>query len=155
GGMIDIIWCDYYNSYETHEIHTSQGIETDSLICIKALLTEKIHGALWNKLFKRDLFINNKVRFVEGLNMWEDLRVCVQMYYFSKSLAYVGDAYYHYVQYNSQSLSTGNDEKKLGEILQNTTGILDFLSESKISGLENEVNILKLAAKQTLLFTTQ
>src|SRR5690606_24019853 len=61
----------------------------------------------------------------------------------------------HYVQYNSSSLSKGNDQKKLNEILQNATGILDFLSDKKISGLDNEINILKLAAKQTLLFTLQ
>lgn len=152
---IDLVWCDYYNTFANHEEYKTQLCTENSLDCIRGLLTERLHGSLCNKLFKRSLFSEKQIGFINGLNMWEDLRLSVQFIYFSASLKYVPKAYYHYVQYNDSSLSNANDQKTLTEILKNTEGILAFLDQQQIRGLDEEIQIFKLAAKQTLLFKVE
>jgi glycosyltransferase involved in cell wall biosynthesis len=148
----DIVWCDFFCSYPSREIHVKQSNPASPVAYMKSLLSEKMHGGVWNKLVRRTLYIDNKICFAEGSNMWEDLRVSTQLFYYARKIVYIPQAYYHYVQYNTNSLSAGTLDKKLDEMLRNTEGIIDFLADKDVQ-LEKEINYLKLAAKKTLLFT--
>ncbi|OPC58332.1 glycosyltransferase family 2 protein [Elizabethkingia miricola] len=151
----DIIWTDFYYTAPDNETLQKQNITEKKEECIKALMSEKMHGALWNKMYKRSLFFENKIRFPEGRDMWEDLCTNIQLFYFTKKITYLPRAFYHYIQYNANSIgSRALNEKKLSDIIENTNTIEFFLTEKKVSHLyEKEVSFLKLAAKQNLLFT--
>ena len=145
-----IVRCDFFSAYATHEEIMKQGNETNPKECVKLLLSEKIHGAFWNKLVRRTLFTDHKIVFFDGY--WDDLRASVQLFHYAPKIAYIPKAYYHYVHYNVNSLSVQNHEQRLNEVIQNTDGIIEFLKEKNLR-LDKHIHYLKLAAKQTLLFT--
>jgi glycosyltransferase involved in cell wall biosynthesis len=148
----DIVNCDYFCSYSTYEKYIKQSRETSPINYIKQLLSEKIHSALWTKLIKHTLYTDNEINFFNGY--WEDLRASVALFYYAKKTVYLPKAYYHYVQYNENALTGEKYKMKLSDILRQTEGIIEFL-ESKNLRLKKHINYLKLAAKQTLLFTCE
>ncbi|WP_162274771.1 glycosyltransferase family 2 protein [Elizabethkingia ursingii] len=151
----DIIWTDFYYTSPSTEILQKENITEKKEECIKALMSEKMHGALWNKMYNRNLFFKNEIRFPEGRDMWEDLCTNIQLFHFTKKITYLPRAFYHYIQYNANSIGSSTlNEKKLSDIIENTNTIESFLTEKKVSNLyEKEMFFLKLAAKQNLLFT--
>ena len=146
----DIVRSDFFCTYSTHEEIVKQVDEVDPMECIKLLLSEKLHGALWIKLIKRTLYTDHMIVFFDGY--WEDLRASVQFFYYAKKIVYIPKTYYHYVQYNTNAQGAQNLGKKLDEIIKNTDGIIEFLQEKNLP-LDKHIHYLKLAAKQTLLFT--
>ena len=146
----DIVRCDFKCTYPAREETVEQGNEDDPIACLKLLLCEKLHGALWTKLVRRSLYVDHKIIFHDG--NWGDLRVSVQLFYYARKITCIPKAYYHYVQYNPNSLSTKQLNKKLHEMLRQTDGIIEFLKDKNVQ-LDKYIHYLKLAAKQTLLFT--
>jgi len=146
----DIVQCDFFCTDLAHEEYRKQRNEIDSIACIKLLLSEKLHGALWNKLVRRTLYIDNKIIIFDGY--WEDLRASVQLFYYAKKIIYMPKAYYHYVQCNPNALTVQNYEKKLEEMIINTNGIIEFLKEKNIQW-HKYISYLKLGAKRGLLIT--
>jgi len=151
----DLVWTDFYYSCSSHEELISQRTQPDRMECIKALLSEELHGSMVNKLVKRDLYIKNNVCFLENLNMWEDLRVMVQLFFYARSIAYLPKAFYHYVHYNTNSLCANYTVKRINETTGNAESIIQFLADNGVrQKLDRHINYLKLAAKKSLLFAT-
>lgn len=93
----DIVFCDYNlvtNNIVKH-IHVNPKLQP--IECMKQLLKCEIHGSLWNKLIRLDLYRNHDVQFMEGLNMREDFSVMYRLLYYAKRLAYVPKPLYNYV----------------------------------------------------------
>ncbi|WP_455972765.1 glycosyltransferase family 2 protein [Bacteroides congonensis] len=150
----DIVWSDYYASYVGHDEKVVQQFDENPLPCMKALLTEQMHGAVWNKMVKRSLYVENNVRFPEGVSMWEDLRTTFRLFSYAQKVVYCPRVFYHYTLYNQGSLSNNLPAAKLDELLTNCDGIITFIKERCLDKvLAVEAEILKLAAKQILLFT--
>src|SRR5690606_23421069 len=68
----DIIWTDFYFSYKNYEILSKEDFAENSDVCLKSMLHEKMHGALWNKMYRRELFLDNQIKFDERASVWED-----------------------------------------------------------------------------------
>lgn len=151
----DILWTDFYYSYPDSEKLSIQAVVEDKNEFIKNLLQEKVHGALWNKLYKFSLFQDHKIKFIPNRDMWEDLYLNIQLFHFATKITYLPKAYYHYVQFNSSSLGTRNNPKKLEDILFHCQAIIEFLAANSNKTYLNEIASLKFAAKQTLLFSTE
>lgn len=150
----DVVWTDFYKTYSDHETLSIQKIEPTSLACIKSLLCEKMHGGLWNKLVKRSLYDEYDIFFLPGLNIWEDLRVCVQLFSYAKTIAYAPSSFYHYVQCNKNSVCSGQLLARVKDTLGNAESIVFFLVKNGISAkVGKQINYLKLAAKRNLLTT--
>lgn len=152
---VDILWTDFFLSHRsTESVQTQRCIETPEE-CVKALLEERLHGALWNKIYRKELFDSNSIRFPSGRDVWEDLYTNVRLFYFAQTVDYLPRAFYHYVQYNSASLATIRNEKQLADIIANTQSTIDFLHDvGAEERYKDQIQILKLACKQTLLFST-
>ena len=153
-GGADVVWTDFYYTYPNYERVSVQKNKPVGMECIKALLCEKMHGGLWNKLVKRDLYEQHDICFLVGLNVWEDLRVCVQLFYYADKVAYQPGAFYHYVQYNTSSVTSMSLLTGLHDTMGNAKSIIAFLTKKGISkALNLQVACLKLAAKRNLLVT--
>jgi len=146
----DIVRCDFFYTYKTVEKIVKQSKGTDSIECVKLLLSEKLHGALWTKLVKRSLYRDYNIGFSDG--NWQDLRTSVQLFYYAKKIIYIPKAYYHYVQYNPNSVSGKRLATRIDEMIIQTDGIIEFLKDNNVY-LDKYIHYLKLACKQNLLFT--
>lgn len=67
--------------------------------------------ALWNKLYRRELFMNNNVFIPENICIGEDFTVNTQLLSLSQKTDYCNEALYYYVQHGN-SLISGTFEDK-------------------------------------------
>ena len=92
----DITICDYFIDINnsTKKICQHPSDVTPNIV-IKDLLTGKLHGALWNKLIKKECY--KGVNFIHSMTYEEDLAVLIMIlqndYY---KIAYLPNGLYHY-----------------------------------------------------------
>lgn len=77
----------------------------------KLLLQGKIVVAVWNKMVRRRLLIENDLSFIEGIDMGEDVLLTHRLFSLIPKVVHVPEAFVHYVKYNSKSYN-GNISKK-------------------------------------------
>lgn len=149
----EIVWCDYYNSYPHCEIYVPQKIAESPNSCIDAMLRGKLLGGMCTKLVSHHLFLENNIRYPDGLNMCEDLRVSVQLFYYAKTVAHLEDANYHYIKHRTDSISTTNDDQPIikNDWITNVQAIETFLLEKDCQEFNESIQLLKLIPKQNLL----
>lgn len=153
-GNSDIVWCDFYNSYEGSENIYSQQCNENNIDFIRGLLSGKLHGGLWCTLIKRELFIRSQIHFPEGWNVMEDKNALIKLAFFAEQLNYLPMAYYHYIKYNSDSITSGWDVNPQVENAaeRNLKDIISFLVQSGLGKkLYKEINYAKLVFKKTRL----
>jgi glycosyltransferase involved in cell wall biosynthesis len=94
----DVVFCDFYADCADGSIVVRrQQPPTDPSEALRALF-QQLHGSCWNKLVRRACYNKYDIRFPEGLNYCEDLLTWVQMFqHHDLRIAYVGEAFYHYV----------------------------------------------------------
>lgn len=102
----DIVVSDFYteNPDKTTYNHDSIDIKTENNF-IELLKQENTYSCLWNKLIYRELYNRQDCRIPDGLNYAEDLYVMSRLFYFAKKIVKVDQAFYHYVQYNTNAIT--------------------------------------------------
>lgn len=151
---LDIVWTDFYYSDGLNHNVKKQNQECNPISCIRNLLKEDLHGALWNKLYRRELFYKNNISFPIGQDYWEDLSTNVILFSKADKVGYLNKAYYYYFQENKNSLGNISLNKKINQIIFNCDRVIEYLNKNYENLFKIEINYLKLAAKQNLLFTT-
>lgn len=149
----DIVWCDYFNDYKDHEVYVKQDFKEENLSCIKGLIQGKILGGMCTKIVSHELFIKNDIRFPDGLNMCEDLRVSVQLFYYANRVVHLKQAPYHYTKYRADSISVSSEFQPVvnESWILNIAAIEGFLMDKKLDHLKKDMQVLKLIPKQNLL----
>lgn len=150
---LDIVWVDFYNNYGEKEDLINQQYEGSNRECIKKMLNGQLSGVMWNKLTKKTLYSENKVRFPDGLDMCEDLRVNVQLFYYADKVAYLKGAFYHHFKMKIDSITKESVLKSQinYDWIENAKGIIEFTRDKGIDLSEVEVALIQLAPKMNLL----
>ncbi|MCY4778540.1 glycosyltransferase family 2 protein [Sphingobacterium sp. UT-1RO-CII-1] len=150
---LDIVWIDFYNSYGEKERLISQECDGNNLEYIKKMLNGRLSGVMWNKLTKRSIYIENDIRFQDGLDMGEDLRVNVQLFYYSRKIEYLKGVFYHHFKMKIDSITRISFFKPKINLdwLENTKAIIAFAQDCGIELSETEVGLMKLGPKVNLL----
>lgn len=103
----------------------------DSKMALKQLLMDlKIKNYAWNKIYKKELFINNNIFFPEG-RYFEDLATTYKLFFHAKNIVLTYDRSYYYLQ--RKGSITRNFSTKHGE------DIILTLDEIKTFLVENEI----------------
>lgn len=154
----DIVVADYFDTFENKERYVYQRIPPSKEECIKWLLTGQLHGSNSNKLVRHKLYTDNKLRYCSDLDMYEDLIMSIELFYYSTKIKYVNKAFLHYVQYNSNSYTKKITQKSISDIVNACKVIERFLSEKHIINkhketwmyflIKNKVKILLNTDKQ-------
>ena len=152
----DIIGCDFYEEYPKRVIYHKQPYSTNNQECIKDSLIGKLHCTVCTKLIKKELYDRSRVQFPSGINMWEDVVTSIQLYYYANKIAYLPEAYYHYIRYNVNSYTNALNYKSCWDLI-NAVEILDDFFHSKSVSQEFEIpfNHLKLSVKLNLLLNSR
>ena len=106
----DMVICDFIiERIKTKTVVSQNLINFSSNHIIKELISGRIHGSLCNKLIRRELFSKFEIKFPSGLNICEDLMMCLSILKQNIIVSYIPVAFYHYDQYsNNNSLSSFN-----------------------------------------------
>lgn len=87
-----------------------------------------MYTSVWNKLYKRSLF-DSKIRFKKGV-WFEDVEFLYKLIPFVKSIGFVKENLYYYVQRGGSITKTFDD--RLYCYVDNWNGIIDFYKEKNI-----------------------
>lgn len=149
----DIISCDWYLSFEKNARYMNQPAISTPRDAIEKMLLGKMRWNLWLFIAKRTLYEENKIRFVPGKNMGEDLFVTIKLFASAHRVTYLNKALYSYSQNNVTSLTKQYHSKHIEEVTDNVNEVANFLENNGILGtsLQDLVNCLKLNIKLPLL----
>lgn len=122
----DLVWCDFTARYpDGRSRKISEACTNAPGALINAILSGKVHGYTWNKLFKRAITVENNIFFEPGLNMCEDLLFCIKYLLCCCNIAHVRDGLYNY-RYTAGSLTQKFNPAHLDSKIK-TTKIIETL----------------------------
>ena len=109
----DMVICDFYTEYSTQSNYISQEpSKLDSESILRSILLGELHGALWNKLIRKDCYSIYNISFHPNIYLWEDRYVCCNLLLNNLRVEYLSKAFYHYDNYsNDLSIVRTNHEK--------------------------------------------
>jgi glycosyltransferase involved in cell wall biosynthesis len=148
----DIAYCDIYRQFKEggKEFVWSQNIALKDPII--DLMTLKLIPMIWNKLFKRSLFVNNDLVYAEGVHLYEDILITLQLFYFSKRTTYVSQPFYHYRKLDA-SMSNKKSEEYFEKLLFGTQKMIDFFEKQNLTEkYKKNIDIWKYTVKKEILF---
>ena len=148
----DVVWCDFFLSFETNERYMKQPSYSTPNDALKAMLSGAMKYNVWNKLVKRSLYIDNNISFPAGYGMGEDMTM-MMLFVNAQKVAYVPRAFYHYVKLNTGAFSQTYSDRHLVELKHNVQRIVDYMQEKFGSDIEQELAFFKLDVKFPFLIT--
>lgn len=141
----DIVGCEWFLTFEKNERHMKQADITTG----NELFVKMAHGVmrwnLWLFLVKRSLYETKGFRFIEGMNMGEDMMVMMKLALHANRVEMIHEPLYHYIQTNSSSL-TKNFNAYRYQVTANVNAVEEYL---KIQG-RNDLNDALMQLKLTL-----
>ena len=126
-GHLDITGCDWYLEFEASRRYMRQPVYEKASDCLIALLTGEMRWFLWAFLVRRDLYVKNNIRFLDGANIGEDMSVLIRCFSFARSYRHVPEALYHYVRSNTASMTALDSKRQIEMVKRNvdvTTGFI-------------------------------
>ncbi|MFI3285195.1 MAG: glycosyltransferase family A protein [Rikenellaceae bacterium] len=112
----DIIVCDYYFNRRSGQELICANMTNDNIECIYTMMQDESKGAVWNKLFKRELYLQNGVRSTVRVNMWEDIYICSQLFYFAQKIVYLNKSFLHYMRDNAGCITSTPNIKQFHDM---------------------------------------
>lgn len=148
----DIVWCDYYVSYENSERYMAQPCYPTSEQALKGMLCGRMKYNVWNKLVRRSLYTDNDISFPAGNAMGEDMTM-IMLFAFAKNVVYIPVAYYHYVQWNTGAMTREYTPKHIASLRYNADRVVKFLKQHYPNGWEVDIHAFLLLVKWYFLIS--
>lgn len=148
----DIVWCDWYLSFEKNERYMKQPDYTEPIEALKGMLSGAMKFNVWNKLVRRGLYQRWNIRFPDGYGMGEDMTM-MMLFVHADKVCYLPKAYYHYVKLNNNAFSQTYSERHLAELRYNVSRIEEYIHNCFGELLDKEISFLKLDVKFPFLIT--
>lgn len=129
----DLVICDFYKVYDsgkTEEVKLPNFSETN--LKGRPSIINEINLAPWNKIYKRELIIKNKIKFIENLK-YEDAPFVIEALSKSKKISKLNESLNYYVIHGN-SETTVRDERcfdilKIVDIIRKNTKDKKYLKE--------------------------
>ena len=148
----DIVGCEWFLTFEKNERHMKQADITTG----NELFVKMAHGVmrwnLWLFLVKRSLYETKGFRFIEGMNMGEDMMVLMKLALCTHKVKMIHEPLYHYIQTNSGSL-TKNFNAYRYQVTSNVNAVEEYLKLQGRHDLNDALMQLKLTLKLPLLIS--
>ena len=148
----DIVWCDWFLSFEKNERYMVQPQYATPIDAVKGMLCGAMKYNVWNKLIRRELYQANAIRFPSGFGMGEDMTI-IKLFACAKTITYLPKAFYHYVKCNNTAFSNTYSDRHLIELRHNVDDVLCFLASRYNDKLTNEIQLFKLEVKFPFLIS--
>lgn len=146
GGDADIVWCDWYLSFEHNERYMRQPGYATPLEALKGMMSGAMKFTVWNKLAKRSLYVDNGIEFPAGYGMGEDMTM-MMLFSCAAKVAYLPKAFYHYVKLNTGAFTQNYSERHFVDLKYNVQRITDYVHGKYGHTMEKEIAFLKLDVK--------
>ena len=128
----DIAICNLNFVYEEDSGEDKFNINIKSDIIGKESIKNhmiNIYPVVWNKIYKRKIFIKNKLKFKEKV-WFEDVELLYKLVPYVETVGYVEDYLYNYLQ--RQGSVTNTFDKRLYNYIENLNGVVEFYKKNKL-----------------------
>lgn len=142
----DIVWCDWFLSFEKNERYMKQPSFSTPIDALKAMLSGGMKYNVWNKLVRRSLYVDNDIHFPAGYGMGED-QTMMMLFAYADKVVYVPQAFYHYVKLNAGSFTRTPSMTHFDALHHNVDRTIKFIRNKFGNSLDEEIAFLKLDAK--------
>ena len=151
---LDIVGHEWFLTFKSDERYMKQPLFVTPDEALRQMMCGVMRWNLWLFLVRRSLYVENNIRFIEGMNMGEDMMVMMKLFACAKRVAIINRAFYHYGQSNSGSLTKTYSAEHIRQVTNNVQEAERFISASSYAGLLSEfIPLLKLNIKLPLLIT--
>lgn len=99
---VDLVWCDFMLHFPKHKTFSNIPFKNNPSEMLKAIYEEKVHGCVWNKLYRTELWRNLEASKNDIL---EDMFYTTQILTKNPSMSFVSIPLYHYDQTPTDALS--------------------------------------------------
>lgn len=127
----DMTFCNFYSSttYEFPELKGEYTVITmDRLDALKYRASGKLPVTSWSMIYRRDLLIDNDLRFKSGLA--EDLDFTYRALDASKTVSYYNKPLYLYYQNPTSICNAGNENKRASEELDVYKKLFEYFEKN-------------------------
>ncbi|WP_395064839.1 glycosyltransferase family 2 protein [Flavobacterium sp.] len=156
---IDIVICKYFSSQGTHQFISSHPFD-ENIILEKQFIQKEIIpyfignenlNSIWNKLYKKELIIDNKIEFPKGIALGEDGLFNANCFSKSSKVFFLNYTGYHYLEVAgsaTRDFQTKNYFNRIEQEYQYDYASLDttFLSFDTIDFLKAKKFITKISS---------
>ena len=149
----DFAYCDFYLDFGTSKRYMTNPDFTDPERMIKeGFLAGTMKYNVWNKLVKRDLYVQRDLAFPEGHPMGEDMTM-IAVAMGATRCVHVPKALYHYMRTNSEAYTSALSQRRLDDIRSNVSRTMDFLATWDVEDKDRFIEYFKLSIKLPFLFS--
>lgn len=120
----DIIMCDMIKKSSTNEEVLNCYVNGNDIV--KNLLVSL--PAIWNKMYKKSLFLENKIEFPDIL-YGEDLATTGKLLMHAKNIGYVNKALYYYIIRDGSIMHQQKYNKKMSDIFKSLDILTNYFKE--------------------------
>lgn len=156
GESIDIVGCNWWLKMKKDAREMKQPQVCDPIGAIEMMAKGVMRWNLWLFMVNRQLYEQNAIRFLDGINMGEDMLVMFKLFSHASSVKLIDRAMYFYDKSNENSLTNIYSDKHKKEVSLNLEALDSYFSQSR-GYLEEKwrewVNYLKLNIKLPLLIS--
>ena len=151
----DVAGCELMLKFQSREKYLEQRMFQTPEQALQNLMFGLMKWNLWLYLIKQDIFRENSISCVEGLNMGEDLMIMMKVFMSSRKVGLIKKPLYHYNQGNVTSLTHVYSESHIEQVVGNVAEVESFAAVSNL-GEQVLANLpyLKLNIKLPLLMTS-
>ena len=145
----DIVVCDYFLEWEKTRKYINVEIGENKEKYLDYLLDSSASPAVWNKMFRKEIYTKHDITTNEGINFGEDFTVTPKLVYYARSIAKVDQAFVHYVQYNANSYTKKITDKNISDITITLENLEKFFT--KVPNSEHYLKLLESSKLQKKL----
>ena len=151
----DISACDFFyvdevgitfenSKKKSNRNYTNIEALQDMLSC-----KQLIEVMTWNKLYKKSLFVDNKIEFPVG-KIHEDNFTTYKLFYYAKKITLIADKLYYYLQRNDSIMGRKFNAKRL-DILQAVEETKDFFEKNNVKEIMPYYNAYNYLTKRGII----
>lgn len=150
----DIVACEWYLSFLTNERHMVQPDAGTGEELFRKMCRGVMRWNLWLYLVRRHLYESGRFRFIDGMNMGEDMMVMMKLALSARLVKVLHTPLYHYVQTKSDALTKSWSKGYQNQISENVREVENHINaEHAYKSLLKEIDFLKLNIKLPLLIS--
>lgn len=151
---LDIVGHEWYLTFSSNERYMKQPDYATSYEALRNMMCGVMRWNLWLFLVRRSLYVENDIRFIEGMNMGEDMLVMMKLFACAKKVSIIHCPFYHYGQSNINSLTKTYSQEHIRQVTNNVYEIERYIHNSFYTdSLSRYIPFLKLNIKLPLLMT--
>lgn len=131
-GNFDIVSSPYLVKYSSNQGTVDQIKYSSKRKYLIELVNRSTPYHIWGRLIRRDLYLDNDIRAIEGCDMAEDYQVIPKLLYYAKTFSSIDIPVYEYNCVNENSYSNNFSERKIYQTLFSIKSIILFFENKDV-----------------------